>query len=281
MNRIRELKQEQEQLSAIRKDLKKQADYYRNLLADPKFDLFTKTDIRNKIRKIEKKMSTIQKLIDILRKAIANSLEYLKEYLSIWKAHDTALSKLKNSGYKGLSDYTLTQLRGTNDPRLEEYAQNRGELQRLEREINQAMDDVEFIDAVREQEIDRMMQLEGALQKYQDQLRYLNELLDPVAQDIVEEPLSNEGINTPAPTEVRAKTVEELFEEEEEKNIVSTFSLADIADLDQALSEKAGRPLTVQEQKLDSVRSTIREVLRNASFIKLTEDGSKYVNTKT
>ena len=281
MNRIRELKQEQEQLSAIRKDLKKQADYYRNLLADPKFDLFTKTDIRNKIRKIEKKMSTIQKLIEILKKAIANSLEYLKEYLSIWKAHDTALTKLKNSGYKGLSDYTLTQLRGTNDPRLDEYAQNKAELQRLEREINQAMDDVEFIDAVREQEIDRMMQLEGALQKYQDQVRYLNELLDPVAQDIVEEPLSNEGINTPAPTEVRAKTVEEIFEEEEEKNIVSTFSLADIADLDQALSEKVARPLTPQEQKLDAVRSVIREVLGNASFIKLTEDGTKYVNTRT
>jgi hypothetical protein len=268
-------------LIPIKKDLKKQADYYRNLLADPNFDLFTKTDIRNKIKKIEKKMGTIQRLIDILRKAIASSLEYLREYLKIWQTHDKALSKFKNSGYKELSDYTLTQLRGTNDPRLDEYAQNKAELQRLEREINQAMDDVEFIDEVREQETNRMMELEAALQKYQDQLRYLYDLLEPVAGDIIREPISSGDVQSPVPTEVRAQTVEQVFEDEEEKTIISTFSLADIADLDQALSEKAGRPLTAQEQKLDSVRSTIREVLKNASFIKLTEDGTKYINTRT
>lgn len=285
MNRVRELKQQQEQLAAIRKDLKKQADYYRNLLADPKFDLFTKTDIRNKIKKIEKKMGTIQRLIEILRNAIARSTEYLKEYLGIWKKQNSALSKLKkNTGYEEVSANLSELIRTTDDiskMKVDGFAELSRQVNQLERDINATMDNVEFIDEVREQEQNRMMELEAALQKYQDQLRYLYDLLEPVAGDIINEPVSSGDVKSPAPTEVRAQTVEEIFEDEEEKTIISTFSLADIADLDQALSEKAGRPLTAQEQKLDSVRSTIREVLKNASFIKLSEDGTKYVNTRT
>ena len=285
MNRVRELKQQQEQLAAIRKDLKKQADYYRNLLADPKFDLFTKTDIRNKIKKIEKKMGTIQRLIEILRNAIARSTEYLKEYLGIWKKQNSALSKLKkNTGYEEVSANLGELIRATDDiskMKVEGFAELKRQVNQLERDINTSMDNVEFIDEVREQEQNRMMELEAALQKYQDQLRYLYDLLEPVAGDIIREPVSSGEVKSPAPTEVRAQTVEQLFEDEEEKTIISTFSLADIADLETALSEKAGRPLTVQEQKLDSVRSTIREVLANASFIKLSEDGTKYINTRT
>ena len=285
MNRVRELKQQQEQLAAIRKDLKKQADYYRNLLADPKFDLFTKTDIRNKIKKIEKKMGTIQRLIEILRNAIARSTEYLKEYLGIWKKQNSALSKLKkNTGYEEVSANLGELIRATDDiskMKVEGFAELKRQVNQLERDINTSMDNVEFIDEVREQEQNRMMELEAALQKYQDQLRYLYDLLEPVAGDIIREPISSGEVKSPAPTEVRAQTVEQLFEDEEEKTIISTFSLADIADLETALSEKAGRPLTAQEQKLDSVRSTIREVLANASFIKLSEDGTKYINTRT
>lgn len=285
MNRVRELKQQREQLTAISKDLKKQADYYRNLIADPKFDLFTKTDIRNKIQKIEKKMSTIQKLIEVLRNAIAKSVEYLKEYLGIWKKQNSALSKIKkDTGYKEVSTNLSELIRATDDiskMKVEGFAELSRQVNQLERDINTTMDNVEFIDEVREQEQNRMMELEGALQKYQDQLRFLNELLDPVAEDIISEPLSSGQVKSPAPTEVRTQTVQEIFEQEEKTTILSTFSLADIADLETALSEKVARPLTVQEQKLDGVRSTIREVLRNASFIKLTEDGTKYVNTKT
>ena len=286
MNRVRELKQQQEQLNAIKKDLKKQADYYRNLIADPKFDLFSKTDIRNKIQRIEKKMNTIQRLIEILRSAIANSLEYLKEYLNIWRKQNKALSSLKkDTGYKELSAEEINQLIKATDNiskmKVEGYTTLKSQVNQLERDLNDTMDNVDFIDEVREQEQNRMLELEAALQKYQDQLRYLNDLLDPVAEEAIEEPLSNEGIITPAPTEIRTQTVEELFAEEEETTIISTFSLADIADLDTALSEKVTRPLTVQEQRLDSVRSTIRDVLKNASFIKLNEDGTKYINTKT
>lgn len=286
MNRVRELKQEQAQLNAIKKDLKKQADYYRNLLADPKFDLFTKTDIRNKIQRIEKKIGTIQRLIEILRNAIASSIEYMKEYLSIWKTQNAALNKIKNSGFKELSreefDALVKAVDETSKQKLEDNFETKRMLAQLERDINESMDNVEFIDAVREQEQNRMMQLEGAIQKYQDQVRYLYELLEPVAGEAVSEKLSSEGQNGPVPTEVRTQTVEELFEQEEKKTILSTFSLADIADLDNALtSERVGRPLTPQEEKLESVRSIIKDVLRNASFIKLSEDGSKYVNTKT
>ena len=272
-------------LIPIKKDLTKQADYYRNLLASPNFDLFTKTDIRNKIQKIEKKVKTIQKLIDILRNAISKSIEYLKEYLKIWRGQNTELSKIKNSGFKELSREEFDELAKAVDDlskeKLESHFEVKRRMNQLERDINETMDNVEFIDEVREQEQNRLTQLEDSILKYQDQIRYLNDLLDPVAEDIIEEPLVSGDIKSPAPTEVRAQTVEEVFEQEEEKTIISTFSLADIADLDQALSEKAGRPLTVQEQRLDSVRSTIREVLKNASFIKLNEDGTKYVNTKT
>ena len=272
-------------LIPIKKDLTKQADYYRNLLADPKFDLFTKTDIRNKIKKVEKKVKTIQKLIDILRNAISKSIEYLKEYLKIWRGQNTELSKIKNSGFKELSREEFDALAKAVDDlskeKLESHFEVKRRMNQLERDINETMDNVEFIDEVREQEQNRLTQLEESILKYQDQIRYLNDLLEPVAGDIIRELVSSGDIKSPVPTEVRAQTVEEVFAQEEEKTIISTFSLADIADLETALSEKAGRPLTAQEQKLDSVRSTIREVLGNASFIKLSEDGTKYINTRT
>lgn len=286
LNRINELKQQRNQLGQIKNDLKKQADYYRNLIADPNFSLFDKTDIRNKIRKIEKKMNTIQKLIEILRDAISKSIAYIKEYFNIWKSQNKALNSLKSITGFDFTTKNFTELvKATDDfskAKVEGYSEVKRQVNELQNAINSTMDSVELLDQTQAEETDRLNQLEQSLQKYQDQIRYLYDLLEPVAEEIITEPINNGGYNTPAPSTPKVYDVDPINEEEEKVTILSTFSLADIADLENPLtSERAGRPLTEQEKKLQGVREIIKEVLNNASFIKLTEDGTKYVNTKT
>jgi hypothetical protein len=146
------------------------------------------------------------------------------------------------------------------------------------------MDDVELIEEVKAQESNRLLELEGAIQKYQDQVRYLYDLLDPVAQEIVENKVSNDGYTSPKPDTIRVEgEVADVVTNDEKVTILSQFSIADIADLENALTSEmvGGRKLTLQEEKLQGVRSIIKEVLKNAEFIKLSSDGKNYINTKT
>ena len=246
-NRIKELKREKEQLEAITQDLKKQGDYYQNLLDDPNMTIYNAAEIKQKIATVKRKISTIEKLIRIIQNAISKSVAYLKEYVKIWQTSNKNYDKFKKeTGYKALSSEEIRSLIDSVDSAdkatLENYPNLTKEFNKLESDLLDAMDSVELIEDVQAEETSRLNQLQGALQKYDDQLRYLNELLEPSGRESLENKISDKNSNGPKPTETKKASTEnkkqtvEAIDRSKDDKVISTFSLADMADLGEAIT---------------------------------------------
>ena len=189
LSTIKKVKEEIAQLEALQKDLELQVEYYQQLKTDKSIKTISVSEINNKIRKIQGKLKTIGRVIDALRNAIRSSLEYLREYLKVWQRLNVKMQKFgKETGYKPLSQEELRALINSTDPSdiatLEKYPQLRKEYDTLLTEINEVMDDVEFMDSVYNIENQRIQELEDAALRYQRQIRFLQELIDEEAEDI-------------------------------------------------------------------------------------------------
>ena len=188
VNRMRELQYEVEQLEAIKTDLTNQISYYNNMLADPRQTDLGASDIKNRIAVIERKIGTIEKLIEALKKAISNTLAYLKEYLGIWKKTDAKYRQFQaETGYQPLSTDQIGELIKSTDPLDQEtlalYPQLSIEFKALQDEVLASMDNVELMETVKDQDSKRVDDLNKALSKYHDQLRYLKDLLVPMSEE--------------------------------------------------------------------------------------------------
>ena len=247
-NRIQELKREKERiLEPLKQDLKKQADYYQSLLDDPSMTLYNATEIKQKIDKVKRKISTIEKLITIIQNAISKSIAYLKEYVKIWETSNKNYDKFKKeTGYRALSSEEIKSLIDSVDSAdkatLANYPDLTKEFNKLESNVLDAMDSVELLEDVKAEETSRLNQLQGALKKYDDQLRYLNELLEPRGKDSLDNRLSDRNSEGPKPTETKKASAEnkkqtvEAIQRSKDDKVLSTFSLADIADLGESVS---------------------------------------------
>lgn len=270
-NRIKELKREKEQLEAINQDLKKQGDYYQSLLDDPNMTIYNATEIKQKIDKVKRKISTIEKLIRIIQNAISKSVAYLKEYIKIWEVSNKNYNKFKKeTGYKALSSEEIKSLIDSVDSAdkatLANYPNLTKEFNKLESNLLDAMDSVELIEDVQAEEKSRLNQLQGALQKYDDQLRYLNELLEPSGRESLENKISDKNSNGPKPTETKKASTEnkkqtvEAIDRSKDDKVISTFSLADLADLGEAITGE------------QAVNKDLRTVLEDISKAKTPEE---------
>lgn len=240
LNRVKELRGELEQLEAISKDLGNQMDYYRNLLQNRDFSTFSQQELRDKADKIKAKIGTIEKLIKAIKNAISKSLAYLKEYLSIWNSVYSETKAFKEkTGFRELSQQELGDLiKSTSEAdkaTLDSYAGLKKEYGKILDRLNTAMDDVDFIEEVRENEETRLGQLLSKLQTYDNQLRYISELFDDVTDEVFMEPnlSDNNAPNAPKPTNVAgtASTVKRAATDaannlaDEEAELVSEFFL--------------------------------------------------------
>lgn len=270
-NRIKELKREKEQLEAINQDLKKQGDYYQSLLDDPNMTIYNATEIKQKIDKVKRKISTIEKLIRIIQNAISKSVAYLKEYIKIWEVSNKNYNKFKKeTGYKALSSEEIKSLIDSVDSAdkatLANYPNLTKEFNKLESNLLDAMDSVELIEDVQAEEKSRLNQLQGALQKYDDQLRYLNELLEPSGRESLENKISDKNSNGPKPTETKKASTEnkkqtvEAIDRSKDDKVISTFSLADLADLGEAITGE------------QAVNKDLRTILEDISKAKTPEE---------
>ena len=270
-NRIKELKREKEQLEAINQDLKKQGDYYQNLLDDPNMTIYNAAEIKQKIATVKRKISTIEKLIRIIQNAISKSVAYLKEYVKIWQTSNKNYDKFKKeTGYKALSSEEIRSLIDSVDSAdkatLANYPNLTKEFNKLESNLLDAMDSVELIEDVQAEETSRLNQLQGALQKYDDQLRYLNELLEPSGRESLENKISDKNSNGPKPTETKKASTEnkkqtvEAIDRSKDSKVISTFSLADMADLGEAITGE------------QAVNKDLRTVLEDISKAKTPEE---------
>lgn len=219
LNTIKKVKEEIAQLEAIQKDLQLQVEYYQQLKTDKSIKTISASEINNKIRKIQGKLKTIGRVIDALRNAIRSSLEYLREYLKVWQRLDVRMQKFsKETGYTPLSQEKLRALINSTDPSdvatLEKYPQLKKQYDALLTEINEVMDDVEFIDSVYNAESQRIQELEDAALRYQRQVRFLQELIDEEAEDIYGTPkltdIEDGMVETPKPKESRTAAEERI-----------------------------------------------------------------------
>lgn len=208
LSTIKKVKEEIAQLEAIQKDLELQVEYYQQLKTDKSIKTISASEINKKIRKIQGKLKTIGRVIDALRNAIRSSLEYLREYLKVWQRLNVKMQKFgKETGYKPLSQEELRALIDSTDPSdiatLEKYPQLKKEFDALLTEINEVMDDVEFMDSVYNIENQRIQELEDAALRYQRQVRFLQELVDEEAEDIYGTPkltdIEDGMVETPKP----------------------------------------------------------------------------------
>jgi hypothetical protein len=249
LNTVRKVQDEIRQLEEIKKDLTNQINYYNNLKTDPSMRLINKSEINKKIVKVKRKISTIERLINILRNAIRKSLEYLQEYLKIFSKYNTKLERFrKDTGFQELSADEIRALIDSLDPNdmstLDRYPQLKKQFDSLVDKVNKSMDDVDFTDEVIQIEKDRLEELVVAHRKYNDQLRYLQELLEPVAADaFYEDVLSDKNApeapkpktgGTPAQQRIQTRIEETNKEIQDAKDdmgdTVGSFSLSDIEE---------------------------------------------------
>jgi uncharacterized small protein (DUF1192 family) len=255
LNTIRNLKYEIELLESLKDDLGNQIDYYNSLIADPNMETLSKYEIEAKIKKIQKKMGTIEKLIAAIKNAIGKSLQYLNEYLKIWKKADAKYNKfMDTTGYEPLSQEKLGELINSTNPedmeRLAEYPELSRQFQGVQNELLKTMDNVEFAEEVKEQENKRLAELNRALDKYTRQIRYLNELISTTADGEVFDPeakMSDPASGGPMPgstMNTTATTAQKTQEAEEDlaKDAVTvsklTFTPDVMADIENELEGK-------------------------------------------
>jgi hypothetical protein len=187
-DRVRELSQELEQLESISKDYTNQINYYNNLLADPNYTTFSKEELTTKLNDLKKKAGTVSRLISAIKQAIKNTLKYIAEYLNIANTYQ------KDMGKVVAEKYNKEKLTST------EYDSMLRDINEREVKINQALEDAQFLEEVQEKEEARLEELQSALSKYNDQIRYLANLIDGIETVSTKEVQKVKDSNEPKPT---------------------------------------------------------------------------------
>ena len=184
--RIRDLKEEVGQMTEIRKDLTNQLNYYKNLLADPTLKELSPAELTERISGINKKITTLDKLIDIIKNAIRKSIEFIKSHVLSLETGDKKMKEFKKkTGYRELSTRELRELIDSvaekDQMTVDDYSRLKSQYERLEKNVTDNMDSIELLEDVKITEESRLNDLYGKLQKYHDQIRYIKDLLNPAA----------------------------------------------------------------------------------------------------
>ena len=205
---ILEFKKELEQLENIEKDLLKQVDYYKNLIANKNLTTLDLNDLEKVQDKLERKISTVRKLIKGIKDAINQTKQYLKEY---FKSLKKALPEGTNV------DEVLKSVDNISEMTPEELSELIEKQNTLEERAIQALEGVVNSEEMAEVESKRRQELEEALTKYDNQLRYLNELIDKaiLADEVIKKEIKEdiaEIKGKPELTEKQKETQEILID---------------------------------------------------------------------
>lgn len=182
-NRIADLKSELKTLKGVEKDINTQIDFYDGLIKNAKLRNLNITELKAKRKALQGKVNTIQKLIDGITNAIRKSVNYIKEYVKqVFSAENTLKKFSDETKFKPLSTKELKDLMDSDleDDAvfLETYPKLKAEFDRLENDLIENLDKVEMTEELREAQEKRQEELVNALQKYQNQIRYLDELIE-------------------------------------------------------------------------------------------------------
>ena len=281
-NRIKYLKEDLEQLKKIDKDLSDQINYYRNMIANKNFETLSFEEIEEKIETINKKKSVLEKIIASLVKAIKQSVFYLKEYVRITtKAiNDLEIFK-KNTNFKRLNTEELRKLIDAEDSSATtEYDKLRKQADELEKAIENNLDSIEIVEGAKQKEKERLDDLYNVVQKYNNQIRYLNNLLAVLYPDLYKIKLEKAAPSKPT-REQRAPETKKAPTPTAKPSAQKTEARLEDAKKEKAETEKRTakpkkeKPAPVSDKKAN-VEKRRQEV--NNEFEKLNEEISKIEN---
>jgi len=181
-DRIKDLKNDLKQMQAIESDLTNQINYYNNLIADPTLTTLDKDNLEKRRAKIQSKITVLDKLISNIKKAIQASIKYLRTAVDMLLSSDSNLKNfVTKTGYQTLSSKEINALMNSDLESdtlfLESYPALKDRFQQLENSMLQNLDTVEFLEDTKTKEEERINALQEAVEKYQDQIRYLDELM--------------------------------------------------------------------------------------------------------
>jgi hypothetical protein len=178
-DRVKELEEELNDIEAVKKDLEKQSTYYGSLLADSSLSTYTRDELTARRDKINGKINTISRLLDTIKQAIYDSIKYIRE-------HVNALLE---------SDKKLKTFISENEYENFQYPNIKNKIESLQNEALNNVEAIEFLEESKASEETRQAQLLDALLNYQDQVRYLEELIYDYKEGGIKDKFDNMTLN--------------------------------------------------------------------------------------
>ena len=197
-NRIRELQDDVSTLEASKKDLEERLNYYSNLINDPSLKTLSLTELKDKRDKVQAKLTAAQEAIQRVKKFLDDTIHILKDITKTIISRFKALTDFaKETQYKespGMHsaikrfESEASQIKYLLDLEkkgalsdvqkllLANYAEISREYQRLEAEVNNAADFGDIHEKDRQRAEADLDKLNKNIIKYQNQVRYLDDL---------------------------------------------------------------------------------------------------------
>jgi hypothetical protein len=197
----RKMREDVRTLETQSKDLTNQLKYYQSL--QKKYgDVIDLKDVENKIKTINNKLSTIQKVIKVLSALLSKANDLFKNYFSDFeKANSVYKKAIKESGFKPMSSEELSKLLKSEDPmdqqKLNNYLDLAKHISSLEQAVNEQMDKVESAEELIKQEDTLLKTRLKEYNRFSKQVLYLQELTaEIIAKD------NNDTVSDTLPQEI-------------------------------------------------------------------------------
>lgn len=215
---IKDVKAEIDQLEDLRDDLLNSVQYYTDIiLANPDINL---TDLKAKRDKLQGKISTIENLIQKLKEFINSSLAALKDIASVIADRFSLLTAFRkeNKYFANVKDNNKIAelidlerqgiINKAGKTMLVDFAGLNEIHSKLEDEVADSLEHGDIVEESIAIENKKLKELQTSLDKYLRQMRYLNDIIDYVKEDIKQEPVTEvtpEEIPVEAVTTVQTK----------------------------------------------------------------------------
>lgn len=220
LDRISDLSEEIEFLEAADESVRKQIEYYENLLKDENFKDLSKKEIEKEVSALEEKSVKLEGILSSIRKIIDGALKALREIVNHWRG---LADRLDSLGHEVKTKEEIKDLMNSLDEKdlksLKDYSLLNTIRESLSKAINKTMDIIEIKeDVVSVNEVEAK-KLESELAGVYDEMHFLNDLLAdiefvdphfaPVVEEVLEDVAEEEVIE-----DVAEEPIEEVKEEE-------------------------------------------------------------------
>jgi predicted RNA-binding protein with EMAP domain len=178
-DRVKELQEELSDIEAVQKDLQKQAQYYQSLLADSSLSTYTREELTARRDKLNGKINTIGNLLEAVKQAIYDSIKYIREHVNaLFENNKNIKTFISENEYENF-----------------QYPNIKNKIESLQNEALNNMESIEFLEEVKTSEETKQAQLLNALLNYQDQVRYLEELIYNYKEGEIKDKFDNMTLN--------------------------------------------------------------------------------------